>query len=180
MCRPKNQGGLGVIDIFVQNKALLLKNLHKFYNRHNIPWVNLIWESYYSNDSLPGNSWMGSFWWKANLKLIDNYKSLARCNIGDGKSAYFWTDLWHSHCLQDMFPHLFSFVKNKDATVHTILQTEYLEDLFHLPLTVQAFQEFEAMEDICIALRASNTLDCTDTWSYIWGMRNSLLLRPTK
>ena len=169
VCRPKNQGGLGVIDIFVQNKALLLKNLHKFYNRHNIPWVNLIWESYYSNDSLPGNSWMGSFWWKANLKLLDNYKSLARCNIGDGKSAYFWTDLWHSHCLQDMFPHLFSFVKNKDATVHTILQTEYLEDLFHLPLTVQAFQEFEAMEDICIALRASDTLDCTDTWSYIWG-----------
>ena len=32
------------MDIFVQNKALLLKNLHKFYNRHNIPWVNLIWE----------------------------------------------------------------------------------------------------------------------------------------
>ena len=169
VCRPKNQGGLGVIDIFVQNKALLLKNLHKFYNRHNIPWVNLIQESYYSNDSLPGNSWMGSFWWKANLKLIDNYKSLARCNIGDGKSAYFWTDLWHSHCLQDMFPHLFSFVKNKDATVHTFLQTEYLEDLFHLPLTVQAFQEFEAIEDICITLRASDTLDCTDTWSYIWG-----------
>ena len=56
VCRPKIQGGLGVIDIFVQNKALLLKNLHKFYNRHNIPWVNLIWESYYSNDSLPGNS----------------------------------------------------------------------------------------------------------------------------
>ena len=37
VCRPKDQGGLGVMDIFVQNKALLLKNLHKFYNRHNIP-----------------------------------------------------------------------------------------------------------------------------------------------
>ena len=62
-----------------------------------------------------------------------------------------------------MFPHLSSFVKNKTAIVHTIIQTEYLEDLFHLPLTVQAFQEFEAMEDICIALRASEILDCTDT-----------------
>ncbi|XP_020179632.1 uncharacterized protein [Aegilops tauschii subsp. strangulata] len=30
-------------------------------------------------------------------------------------------------------------------------------------------KEFEAIEDICIALRASDTLDCTDTWSYIWG-----------
>ena len=45
VCRPKNQGGLGVKDITIQNKALLLKNLHKFYNVHNIPWVNMIWES---------------------------------------------------------------------------------------------------------------------------------------
>ena len=155
VCRPKDQGGLGVMDIFVQNKALLLKNLHKFYNRHNIPWVNLIWETHYNGDLLPGNSWIGSFWWKANLKLIDNFKSLARCHIGDGKSAFFWSDLWHSACLQDMFPHLFSFVKNRNSTVHTIIHTEFLEDLFHLPLTVQAFQEFEAMEDICIALRGS-------------------------
>ena len=138
------------MDIFIQNKALLLKNLHKFYNRHNTPWVILIWESYYNNDTLPGNNWIGSFWWKANLKLIDNYKSLARCNIGDGKSALFWTDLWHSACLQDMFPHLVSFVKNKTTNIHTIIHTKYLEDLFHSPLIVQAFQEFEAMEDICI------------------------------
>ena len=75
------------MDIFVQNKALLLKNMHKFYNRHNIPWVNLIWETYYSNDLLPGSNWIGSFWWKANLRLIDNFKSFARCHIGDGKSA---------------------------------------------------------------------------------------------
>jgi hypothetical protein len=53
ICRPKNQGGLGVLDITVQNNALLIKNLHKFYNRLDIPWVNLIWDSYYSNNSLP-------------------------------------------------------------------------------------------------------------------------------
>ena len=53
--------------------------------------------------------------------------------------------------------------------MHTIIHTEFLEDLFHLPLIVQAFQEFEAMEDICIALRVSESLECTGTWSYIWG-----------
>ena len=37
VCRPKDQGGLGVLDIFEQNKALLLKNLDKFYKRHVIP-----------------------------------------------------------------------------------------------------------------------------------------------
>jgi hypothetical protein len=39
--RPKNQGGLGVIDLRAQNKALLLKFLHKFYNKADIPWVQL-------------------------------------------------------------------------------------------------------------------------------------------
>ena len=53
--------------------------------------------------------------------------------------------------------------------MHTIIHTEFPEDLFHLPLTVQAFQEFEAMLDICIALRGSAYLECIDTWSYIWG-----------
>jgi hypothetical protein len=61
ICRPKNQGGLGVLDLQVQNKALLLKNLHKFYNRHDIPWVNLVWNSYYSNGNLPGRRFEGSF-----------------------------------------------------------------------------------------------------------------------
>ena len=31
VCRPKSQGGLGVMDIFTHNKTLLMKNLHKFW-----------------------------------------------------------------------------------------------------------------------------------------------------
>ena len=90
----------------------MLKNLYKFFNKHNIPWVNLIWETYYSNGLLPGQNMVGSFWWKANLKLLDLFKSMAICNIGDGKSALFWNDQWHSTCLFQGMPHLFSFTKN--------------------------------------------------------------------
>jgi hypothetical protein len=39
ICRPKNQGGLGVLDLTTQNEVLLLKNIHKFFNRLDIPWV---------------------------------------------------------------------------------------------------------------------------------------------
>lgn len=41
VCQPKSKGGLGVIDLRLQNNALPIKNLHKFYNRHLIlgsPW----------------------------------------------------------------------------------------------------------------------------------------------
>jgi hypothetical protein len=51
--KPKRKGGLGLISLRSQNKALLLKHLDKFYNRNNIPWVNLIWNTYYSNGEIP-------------------------------------------------------------------------------------------------------------------------------
>jgi hypothetical protein len=50
--RPKRKGGLGIINLRSQNIALLLNFLDKFYNKHNIPWVNLIWNTYYSNGEL--------------------------------------------------------------------------------------------------------------------------------
>lgn len=40
-CVPKDQGGLGIIDLRVQSEGLLLKFLHKFYNKLDLPWVKL-------------------------------------------------------------------------------------------------------------------------------------------
>ena len=51
----KEDGGLGVLDLKTQNEALLLKHLHKFSNRADIPWVHLVWEKYYSNGKLPSH-----------------------------------------------------------------------------------------------------------------------------
>ena len=56
VCLRKAEGGLGALNLQTQNEALLLKNLHKFFNGHDIPRVNLIWERYYSNGSLPSTS----------------------------------------------------------------------------------------------------------------------------
>jgi hypothetical protein len=61
VCKPKDQGGLGVHDLKKQNEALLIKNWDKFLNRKDIPWVDLIWEKHYSNGKLPGHTKKGSF-----------------------------------------------------------------------------------------------------------------------
>jgi hypothetical protein len=138
ICRPKEQGGLGVLNLDVQNKTLLLKNLHKYYNHLDIPWVNLIRDTYYDEDRPPGIKMEGSFWWKSHLKLLDSYKALARCNVGNGKTALFWTDLWSDNCLHLKFPHLITFAKRTDISVNKVMQMEFLQDLFHLPLSQQA------------------------------------------
>jgi hypothetical protein len=43
VCLPKGEGDFSVINIEKQDEALLLKNLHKFFNRHDIPWAQLVW-----------------------------------------------------------------------------------------------------------------------------------------
>jgi hypothetical protein len=37
VCLPKEEGGLGVIDLGKHNEALLLKNLEKFFNHKRYP-----------------------------------------------------------------------------------------------------------------------------------------------
>jgi hypothetical protein len=39
--RQLNQRKLGIIGLRAQNKALLLKFLHKFYNKENVPEADL-------------------------------------------------------------------------------------------------------------------------------------------
>lgn len=89
VCRSKAEGGLGALNLRTQNEDLLMKFLHKFFNRDDIPWVNLVWESYYSNGKLPVRNNKGSFWWKDIIKLLDVFKGLAKVDLKDGRTCLF-------------------------------------------------------------------------------------------
>jgi hypothetical protein len=43
VCRPKDKGVLGVVDLKIKNNCLLMKHLSKFYNHEDLPWIDLIW-----------------------------------------------------------------------------------------------------------------------------------------
>ena len=47
VCKPKSSGGLGIKDLSKQNDGLLIKNLHKFFNKQDLPWVQLCWSYYH-------------------------------------------------------------------------------------------------------------------------------------
>lgn len=76
ICKPKMKGGLGITIFYVKNEALLIKHLHKFYNKEDLPWVNLIWASYYQHDVPHGSNLCGSFWWRDIAKLMVNIEWL--------------------------------------------------------------------------------------------------------
>jgi hypothetical protein len=82
VCKPKKKGGLGVINLKLQNKCLILKHLHTFYNQTDFPWVKLIKNTYYYDEVPHAVTICGSFWWRNIMKLSEYYRQITKCKVG--------------------------------------------------------------------------------------------------
>jgi hypothetical protein len=94
---------MGIINLATQNDALLLKNLHKFFNKLHkffnkldVPWVQLIWNNYYRNGTVPDGRPKRSFWWRGLLKLLTQFKGISSVKVQNGTSTSLWFDKWSS------------------------------------------------------------------------------------
>jgi hypothetical protein len=168
VCKPKIEGGLGVLNLKYQNESLLMKYLHKFFNRQSVPWVQLVWDHYYSRDNLPSlnRPFRSSFWWRDILKLLVDYKKMAQINVNDGSTCFFWLDNWNNGALYLTYPELFSFAKSSHTSLKSLVLSESLEEHFHLPLSVEAFQQYQILLTIIQSLQLNQD---ADIWSYVWG-----------
>jgi hypothetical protein len=164
--KSKEEGGLGVIDLKTQNEALLLKNLHKFFNRADIPWVHLVWEKHYRNGKLPSHVKKGSFWWKDSLKLLDKFKGMASVSVIDGASCMLWEDGWQGQPFRLALPELYSFTKKPKISIKDATAASSFTSLFNLPLSVEAYGQFQLIQNLLQSLQLSGN---PDTWKYIWG-----------
>jgi hypothetical protein len=154
-----------VINLRCQNVALLIKHLDKFYNKSDIPWVTLIRNTYYSNKEVPhALKKKVSFWWRDILKLGDMFRGIATCTVGNGTSVMFWSDVWNEHHLQQKFPRLYSYAKNKNISVAGFLLNNNIQDQFHLPLSVEAFQEYQELQQFIQQIQPNHS---NDNWHYI-------------
>ena len=169
VCRPKQCGGLGIINLRVQSDALLLKYLHKFYNKHDVPWVELVWSTYYTNKIPHAMEPCGSFWWRDVLKLTPIYRGISKAIVHDGATVLMWKDLWLDATLDEKYQRAFSFAKNEDISVKDFLGSTSLHETFHLPLSVQAMQEIRDLQQE--VRHVGNATDPTphDNWTYCWG-----------
>jgi hypothetical protein len=139
VCRPRHCGGLGVKNLELQNKALLMKQLHKFYSHADTPWVKLVWSLY--GDNVPHTkTGKGSFWWKDIFSLVGEYRSISRSKIVNGNSVLFWKDFWQEGTLLcDRYPRLFSFALDEYITVVALLSADDMTSQFYLPLSIEGF-----------------------------------------
>ena len=124
VCKPREFGGLGIIDPKLFNLALLGKWIWRLGSAEGGLWKEVLISKYGGWRSL-GENGKGSscsLWWK-DLKEVWSPKGWGRSfedgfkrKVGDGKKILFWKDRWlNGETLKNAFPRLFSISSSKDA-----------------------------------------------------------------
>ncbi|KAL2228519.1 UNVERIFIED_CONTAM: putative mitochondrial protein [Sesamum indicum] len=97
ICKPVEEGGLGIKDIGVLNRALMTKKLCDVIrcDRTSI-WVEWLQHGRLRNNSIWTVGEQGGSWgWRKMLRLRSSIQPMVELHIGDGRSFYLWKDPWH-------------------------------------------------------------------------------------
>jgi hypothetical protein len=146
---------------------LLLKFLHKFYNKEDTPWVTILWKSYYEGKISHAVDPCGSFWWKDVMKLSPIFWGITSCVIANGDTVLFWKDDWLDQIISEKFPRAFSYCLHEDTSVQKFLTASTLADNFSLPLSPEALQEVKDLQEEAASTVLSHAT--IDSWTYVWG-----------
>jgi hypothetical protein len=132
ICRPKDQGGLGVLNLELQNKCLLSKWIFSLINSDGA-WQQLIRNKYLGSKTItqvtkkPGDSQF----WSGLMNAKDDFLSMGSFNLQDGKVIRFWEDIWlGATALKVQYPNLYNIVRRKSAMVAEIFSSRPLNVYF--------------------------------------------------
>ncbi|KAL0293586.1 UNVERIFIED_CONTAM: hypothetical protein Sangu_3235000 [Sesamum angustifolium] len=97
ICKPKEEGGLGIRSMTVSNKALMMKHLWRLLQNDGTSiWVEWIQLHRLQNSTLwTFNGATGSWGWKKMLKLRPILQQGVLYKIGNGSTFKLWQDIWH-------------------------------------------------------------------------------------
>ncbi|KAL0295091.1 UNVERIFIED_CONTAM: hypothetical protein Scaly_3110300, partial [Sesamum calycinum] len=97
ICKPKEEGGLGIRSLISTNQALMLRQLWRILQHDgNSIWVDWIHRYRLRHSTIwTFNGASGSWSWKKLLKLRPLLRRGVTYKIGDGSSFNLWQDAWH-------------------------------------------------------------------------------------
>ena len=93
ICRPKDQGGLGIEVLELKNKCLLSKWLFKLLNEEGV-WQELLYNKYLYSKILPQATIQpfDSPFWKGLMRGKNDFFSRGAFQVGSGTNTRFWED----------------------------------------------------------------------------------------
>jgi hypothetical protein len=123
ICRPKDQGGLGIEVLELKNKCLLSKWLFKLLTEEGM-WQELLRNKYLKNKTLSqveANPTDSPFW-KGLMRVKDVFFKRGFFEIGNGSTVRFWEDVWLGDTsLAEPYPSLYNIVQRKNVLVANVL-----------------------------------------------------------
>ncbi|WVZ67109.1 hypothetical protein U9M48_016236 [Paspalum notatum var. saurae] len=142
LCTPKEQGGLGIQDLDVQNKCLLSKWLSRLINEDGV-WQQLLRNKYLGTKPLsqvekkPGDSQF----WLGLMKVKPIFLNGGVYKVNSGSQVRFWEDNWLENIpLIEQYPVLCNIVHRKHDTVATVMSTSPLNISFQRALVGNKLQ----------------------------------------
>lgn len=126
VCRPKEEGGLGIGNVESKNISLLSKWLGRFPLESNSLWNKVI-ESKYGNqqswwDAIAGFNASSLSPWKAISKVSPLFLPLVSLKVEVGDEISFWVDQWVGHLpFSILFPRLYQLSSVHHAPIDNFL-----------------------------------------------------------
>jgi hypothetical protein len=136
LCRPKDQGGLGILDLQLQNKCLLVKWLVNLLNTEGT-WQSLLTNKYLRSKTLTQVTAKphDSHFWRGLMRIKDEVLAKGSFDIKDGTKMRFWDDIWvGDKPLKVKYPSLYNTVRDRHATVSKVLASTPLNISFRRAL----------------------------------------------
>ncbi|WVZ49763.1 hypothetical protein U9M48_001092 [Paspalum notatum var. saurae] len=136
LCLPKDQGGLGIKNLEIQNVCLLSKWLYKFINEEGV-WQELLKNKYLQGKTIGEVHWKSgdSHFWSGLMKVKDRFLEPSTFNLHDGSQIRFWEDRWFGdQPLKHQYPSLYNITRKKHISVADVFSTTPLNISFRRTL----------------------------------------------
>src|SRR3989337_3230430 len=122
ICRPKDQGGLGIENLEIKNKCLMSKWLYRLETEPEGMWAQILRNKYLQTKTLSQVTVRptDSPFWKGLMKVKQSMFNRTKFLIGDGTSTRFWEDTWLGEIpLSIQYPSLYRIAQRRDVVVAT-------------------------------------------------------------
>jgi hypothetical protein len=98
ICKPKREGGLGLLRLDLWNKAAMAKHVWAIATKQDSLWIKWV-HSYHLKGS---NFWQvkasqnDEWCWKKILQIRDEIRPCIKVKVGNGEDTSFWLNNWLS------------------------------------------------------------------------------------
>ncbi|XP_039135885.1 uncharacterized mitochondrial protein AtMg00310-like [Dioscorea cayenensis subsp. rotundata] len=138
LCRSREQGGWGILNLQTFNTALLGKWWWKIVSGSHWCGENILHANYYSNfpmwNLFHTHGRRRSFFWNGVLHSLPAFRKNLSSQIRNGANTLFWLDNWvEGRASADIWPQLFQVALYKEDSIRDFMSRLPMAPLSNLP-----------------------------------------------